>query len=199
MTVCGALATLVLPAASVWVALNTHTLLAAKAVCALGGLAVSMAHTPLALAVAVKLRLLPSVARAFTVMVALASALLPATVGALLTLVVSVAMLSAAASVSTVRFSTLEVVLVVTSLALMRCSPGARLAVGVKVHTRLASAVALPSKMPPSNTCTLPLAVRATPVRVGAVRLVMASPTVPLSLALAKAAKPIWVASTVKV
>ena len=66
---------------------------------------------------------------------------------------------------------------------------------------RTRNIVAVPIKMPPSNTCTLPLAVRATPVRVGAVRLVMASPTVPLSLALAlaKVGKPSWVASTVKV
>ena len=126
-------------------------------------------------------------------MVALASALLPATVGALLTLVVSVAMLSAAASVSTVRFSTPEVVLVVTSLALMRCSPGARLAVGVKVHTPLASVFTVPSKVAPSNTCTprLALLVTATPVSVGAVRLVVASPAVPLSLVLARLGRPI--------
>ena len=70
MTVCDVLTALVLPATSVWVALNTHTLLAAKAVCPLAVLLVSMIQVPLARAVVAKLCVVPSVARAFRVMLA---------------------------------------------------------------------------------------------------------------------------------
>ena len=106
-------------------------------------------------------------------------------------------MLSAAASVSTVRFSTLEVVLVVTSLALMRCTAEVKV-LDAKVHTPWPLAVVVPNLVAPSYTSTCPLSVAVTPVSVGVMRLVMVSPLAPLSLALTKAGEFIP-AFTVKV
>ena len=199
-TVCAALTALTLPAASVWVALKVQILLATKATWLLAVLAVLITQAPLALAVVVKVWVLASLALAVRVTLALASAPLPLMVGAALLLAVGAVMLGAAAVVSMVKTKGLEVLLALTSLAVMGCEPLLKLLAGVKVHTPvLASEVVLPSKVVPSYTCTVPFLVTATPVKAGAVLLVMASRKVPLSLALAKAGKPMRVVSTVKV
>ena len=195
---------LTLPATSVCVALNTHTLLAAKAV----PLAVSMAQAPLALAVVLKVWVLPSVALAVKAMLAQASAPAPVIVGGSLTLAAGAVMTGVATLVSTVRPKGAEVLLAVTSVAVMLCSVPPALLVkallGVKRHTPvLASAVAVPSTLVMPLTvsliCTLPPKVRATPVRVGLAWLVMLSPKVPLSKPLARVGKAMAVLSMAKV
>jgi len=206
LTVCAALTALVLPATSVCVAVKVQILLAANAVWPPAVLPVSMLHAPLALAVVVKVcGLVPSVDLAVKVTVALASAPVPRTVGAVLLLAATGALTTgAAALVSIVRLSALEVTFAVTSLAVMlRTTPAAlpdKEVGGVKVHTPvLASDVVVPSKVAPSYTCTEPPLVTATPVKVGTVLRVMPSPAMPLSPLLTKAGKPMRVLSTVKV
>ena len=88
--------------------------------------------------------------------------------------------------------------LAVTSLAVMRCKPWVKKP-DAKLHTPVvALLVAVPSKMVPSYTSTLPPLVTATPVRVGQASRVRASPSSPLSLAVARVGKPITAVLMVK-
>ena len=109
-----------LPARSVCVALKTHSLLAAKATWPLLAVPVSTLHVPVLVAEVVNVCTVPSVALAVSVMLAPASAPLPCITGATLVLGEEGAVIKGAlASVSTISAKAAEVLLEVTSLAVM--------------------------------------------------------------------------------